>query len=75
MDCFHKKNSNLKIIFFFGGGGGRGVLGGGRAKWMDRGTVPNQFAPSLSSNNTAFIYKLCPRQSQFMTILSSDLQV
>ena len=29
--------------------GGRGRGGRGRGRWMDRGTVPNQFAPSTSS--------------------------
>ena len=42
---------------------------------MDRGTVPSQFAPSTSSklgHNNALMYKLCPCQAQFMTILSFD---
>ena len=70
------------FIFVWGGGRSEGVRqgewGGGRGRWMDRRTGPNQFVPSTSSNwghNNAFTYKLCPWQAQFMTILSFDLQV
>ena len=57
---FHKESQSKKNVFFFiffyflgglGGGGGGGVGGvrGGRCRWMDRGTSPNQFAPSTFS--------------------------
>ena len=36
--------------------------------------LPFQFLRSWGHNN-ALMYKLCPRQSQFMNILSFDLQV
>ena len=52
----HKQSQSKKNVFFFffffGGGGGGGGVGrgeGGRGRWMDRGTSPNQFAPSTFS--------------------------
>ena len=46
---FFTKNPNLKKFFFFWGGGGegRGGVGGGRGRWMDRRTGPNQFRLQL----------------------------
>ena len=56
---FFTKNPNpKKKIFFIGGGGGGGKVEGGggvwgwkggRGRWMDRCTSPNQFAPSTCS--------------------------
>ena len=45
--------------------------------WADEQTqtnLPLQLHRSLGHNN-ALMYKLCPWQAQFMTILSLDLQV
>ena len=48
MNFFHKESKSKKKNL--GGGGGEGVRGdGGRGRWMDRRTSPNQFAPSTSS--------------------------
>ena len=44
-----KKKKKKKNIFLFGGRGGRAEVGGGRGRWMDRRTGPNQFASSTSS--------------------------
>ena len=54
---FYKESisKKKKEFFFWGGGGGelgvdvRGVRERGRGRWIDRGTVPNQFALSTSS--------------------------
>ena len=61
-DFFRKESKSKRFFFLLGGGGGGG---GGRGRWMDRGTIPNQFAlaPSTSSmlgHNNAIMYKLCP---------------
>ena len=63
-EFFFTKNPNLKKKW-----------GGGVGRLMDSRTGPNQFAPSSWGHNNALMYKLCPGQAQFMTILSVDLQV
>ena len=68
-DFFHTKS---KSNFFFLVGVGWGVDG-----WTDeqaKTNLPLQFLRSKGHNN-ASMYKLCPLRSQFMTILSFDLQV
>ena len=54
MIFFHKTSKSKKKILFFLGGGGGGGGGGvvGRGSWIDRGTVPNQFAPSTAGGIT-----------------------
>ena len=62
-------------------GRGGGQVGGGGDCVVDGWTVeqaqtnlPLQLLRSWGHNN-ALMYKLCPLQAQFMTILSNDLQV
>ena len=53
-ECFSQRTQKLKKIFLFVGRGGRGWRGmgrgvGGKGKWMDRRSGPNQFAPSTAA--------------------------
>ena len=60
-----------------GGGMRGGGSGGGVDRWTDEQSqtnLPLQLLWSWGHNN-ALLYKLCPWQAQFMTILSFDLQV
>ena len=68
VNFFHKESN-----------GGRGAGGRGRwIRWMDKGTVPNQFAPSTSSKlgaSQCINVQVMSLTSSIMTILSFDLQV
>ena len=79
---FFTKNPNLKKIVFLGGGGVCGEGGCWEGKMDGQTNKPKPICPIqlLRSwgHNNALMYKLCklcPRQAQFMTILSFDLQV
>ena len=77
---FFTKNPNLKKEILFWGWGIGAVwvrVGGGVDGWTDeqaQTNLPLQLLRSWGHNN-ALMYKLCPWQAQFMTILSFDLQV
>ena len=66
---FFTMNPNLKYFFFL-------FCGGGVDGWTDEQAQTNLPLHLRSwGHNNALMYKLCPRQAQFMTILSFDLQV
>ena len=71
---FFTRNPNLIFFFFLRGGGGVGWEVDGWTDEQAKTNLPLQFLRNKGHNN-ASMYKLCPLRSQFMTILSFDLQV